>query len=529
MQTRQLVSFFPNFTTCYKRDLYRCIFIIICLLPVLIGRDFTPTNELRYLSIADEALANGNFFAFTNHGIPYADKPPLYLWLVMAAKMIAGKHVMLLLSMFSVIPAFVLAGIMGHWTAEEYGRDKGRLAVWMIMGNIMMIVLMVTLRMDMLMTMFIVLALRCFFKIYQNRGNVILEQFLFPFYVFMAVFSKGPIGFIVPFASIILFLILKHRIKDFKRYWGLQTFGVLLLLFSIWFLCVWYEGGADYLYNLTIHQTIGRGINAFHHNRPFWFYAVHIFSVLFPLSLIAVFTVCKDIRHLRDMGDFRLLMAVVVISTFVVLSAISSKIDIYLLPLMPFIMTWAALLLHNVKYSRLSEVLAYLPFALLAAAALLFPLVPPLFGVKYLDHAPFYMAASLLAVFSVIAVMKVRDNNLLQAVRLQTIGLYVTIFIAGFGVKHINPHIGLGKACHEALVLREETGGKTPIYEWDIHRSEGMDVYLGDNAIKLNNAKEASVVKGIIITKRCNTDYFKGHKIINAGNKIVVDMSSNAI
>ena len=112
------------------------------------------------------------------------------------------------------------------------------------------------------------------------------------------------------------------------------------------------------------------------------------------------------------MGDFRLLMAVVVISTFVVLSAISSKIDIYLLPLMPFIMTWAALLLHNVKHSRLSEVLAYLPFALLAAAALLFPLVPPLFGVKYLDHAPFYMAASLLAVFSVIAVMKLRDNNL---------------------------------------------------------------------------------------------------------------------
>ena len=117
MQTRQLVSFFPNFTACYKRDLYRCIFIIICLLPVLIGRDFTPTNELRYLSIADEALANGNFFAFTNHGIPYADKPPLYLWLVMAAKVIAGKHVMLLLSMFSVIPAFVLACIMGHWTA----------------------------------------------------------------------------------------------------------------------------------------------------------------------------------------------------------------------------------------------------------------------------------------------------------------------------------------------------------------------------------------------------------------------------
>ena len=30
--------------------------ILLCLLPILILRDFTPANELKYLSIADEAL-----------------------------------------------------------------------------------------------------------------------------------------------------------------------------------------------------------------------------------------------------------------------------------------------------------------------------------------------------------------------------------------------------------------------------------------------------------------------------------------
>ena len=43
------------------------IFTFICLLPAMLLRDFTPSNELRYLSIADEAIANGNIFAFTNH------------------------------------------------------------------------------------------------------------------------------------------------------------------------------------------------------------------------------------------------------------------------------------------------------------------------------------------------------------------------------------------------------------------------------------------------------------------------------
>ena len=49
--------------------------LLLAVLPVLIFRDYTPSNELRYLSIVDEALRNGDIFTFTNHGIQYADKP----------------------------------------------------------------------------------------------------------------------------------------------------------------------------------------------------------------------------------------------------------------------------------------------------------------------------------------------------------------------------------------------------------------------------------------------------------------------
>ena len=43
--------------------------LLLAVLPVLIFRDYTPSNELRYLSIVDEALRNGDIFTFTNHGI----------------------------------------------------------------------------------------------------------------------------------------------------------------------------------------------------------------------------------------------------------------------------------------------------------------------------------------------------------------------------------------------------------------------------------------------------------------------------
>ena len=43
------------------------LLLLLAFLPLLFFRDFTPDNELKYLSIADEAIRNGNFFTFTNH------------------------------------------------------------------------------------------------------------------------------------------------------------------------------------------------------------------------------------------------------------------------------------------------------------------------------------------------------------------------------------------------------------------------------------------------------------------------------
>ena len=70
-----------------KKDIYLLLFWFIALLPIIILRDFTPTNELRYLSIVDEALLNGDIFTFTNQGEIYADKPPLHFWFMMFGKL----------------------------------------------------------------------------------------------------------------------------------------------------------------------------------------------------------------------------------------------------------------------------------------------------------------------------------------------------------------------------------------------------------------------------------------------------------
>ena len=48
------------------KNSYWWIGFFIAALPAMIFRDYTPDNELRYLSIANEALSDGHFFAFYN-------------------------------------------------------------------------------------------------------------------------------------------------------------------------------------------------------------------------------------------------------------------------------------------------------------------------------------------------------------------------------------------------------------------------------------------------------------------------------
>lgn len=197
------------------------------LLPVLIFRDFTPSNELRYLSIADEALSNNTFFAFTNHGLPYADKPPLYLWAIMLCRWITGGHRMWLLSLFSILPAFGIVHIMDRWTAQEIDEKNRSLARLMLLTCGLFVGVAVTLRMDMLMCFFIVLALRSFWRMFKNEGNYRREARLFPIYLFLATFTKGPLGLFIPFCSTIVFLAVSKHIREFFRYWGWRTWGCL--------------------------------------------------------------------------------------------------------------------------------------------------------------------------------------------------------------------------------------------------------------------------------------------------------------
>ncbi|WP_329904104.1 ArnT family glycosyltransferase [Porphyromonas pogonae] len=455
--------------------LFPSLIALISLLPLFILRDFSVSNELRYLSIADEAIREGHLFVFTNHGEYYADKPPLYFWLMICGKLLLGEHKMWYISLLSFVPGIVTLGIMDKWTKDIQHRMGRKASQYMLLTTGLFIGLLIFARMDMLMTMFIVLSLYTFYKLYKGCARP-ADRYLFPVYIFLAVFSKGPIGILIPLAGSVVFLITEKKMREWKRYWGGTTWGILLLLCGLWFGMVYLEGGDDYLNNLLFKQTAGRGVNAFHHKRAFYYYLTCIWYITAPWCLLQVilpFTAQYN-RH----TDTTKLMLCVAGAGFVMLSLISSKLAVYLLPLVPFMAYYTMMILPWKDQSRWTKVAVAIPYALFAIA------LPGLFiartvsSIPYSDNAFLIIASLLFSITGVCSLISLYRKDIYRSIIVFSIGLFISIFAGSGLILEVNQNESYGGICSTAQELSTKYQLDTfGVYE--MKRAENMDAYLG--------------------------------------------------
>lgn len=486
------------------------VFCAVCLLPMMAMRDFTPSNELRYLSIADEAIANGHLFAFYNHGIPYADKPPLYFWIVMLCRLLFGHHSCLALSMFSLIPAFAIVGIMDRWVMKGKSAMNRMSVAGMTLTCVMFLGTMVVLRMDMLMCLFIVLALWTFYRMYTGEGSRRQDSLTLPLWIFLALFTKGPVGLLMPPLAIAVFLAVKRDWKGFRKYLGLKTWSIIAALSAVWLTCVWLEGGPEYINNLLFKQTVGRAVNAFTHARPFWFYLVTLLWCLAPYTLLLIGSFMASLLPVRKAGaekssDLEILFLCTIISTIAMLSSFSSKLPIYLVPVLPFCVYLFPTVLDRIGergWMRWSVGIFQILLLCAGIATLLFlsgsvtiPAAACLLDeYSFAREAPVVNAVILLTLANAMGTwFLIKRKSVNIPALLLSAGLFLAAFSASAVLRDLNPYIGYGSICSR---VPEGTDVATIF----LHRPENIDVYtgrqitdFGDDPAKLSEAVKAHI------------------------------------
>lgn len=510
---------------------------LAALLPLAFLRDFTPSNELRYMSIADEALREGHWFAFYHQGEPYADKPPLYLWIVMLGRWLFGDGCMGFLSLFSILPALGIVLVMDRWVrgsggpeADGLGVARRRAGQWMLLTTAFFAGGMVVLRMDMLMSLFIVLALRVFYRIYEG-GEKPGDRWWFPLLVFMALFTKGPYGVMIPVAGAMVFLLVERCGKTYRRGLWRRCFGwrfwlVLLGLSGLWWGLVYIEGGYGYLHNLLFNQTVNRAVDSFSHKRGFFYYfwsfghAAAPWSLLYIAVLISALVACLKRRVAKDKAGTAAVaepgrdtalarfFLMVFLTSLVMLSCVSAKLEVYLLPVYPLVAYYVLLRMprwEDKVWARLLVSVPLLVLTLALPAVLCLPGKVPFMAL--LQGVPIYIASAVLTAGGLWGWWLLWNRrNTAATIRMVGLSLFVAVFFGAFRLPALNPYMGYGALARAGQELVAERMPDTKAAVWDdptvvygtyrVRRAVGMAAYVHQPVKELQRWDEVRTLTG---------------------------------
>ncbi len=514
-----------------KKETYIVLFGLLIFLPSLLLRDYTPGNELKYISIAKTMLKNGDILVLKNLGELYPDKPPLYFWIINLTKIITGRYSLSLIGLFSAVPSILITVIMYRWGKRFIGESYSFLASLMLLTTALYFGVSVVLRMDMLMTLFILMSLYKFFSYYEDPVNNRKDLNWVYIGIIFAVFTKGPAGLLIPIVSIVTFLVIEKNMEFLKRLSLIKGFSFILLFFLIWFTFLLIEGGREYLYLLTVKQTVGRGINAFTHQRPFYYYLKNILANTFPWGVMYIGAIGYGILNLKKINRFEKFMLSSISASILVFSCFSSKLDIYLIPIYPFFPYFSMSVSKNINMNRKKFYWITLG---LVELVLCLSVIALFFLPEKIEGVPVDVLVKIMLI--IVSILSGIGLNFLRKKKYEysiiSLAAVFTVIILAFSSKlpDVNPNLGLKRVAMEI----EDYENVTPIKEivsFNYTAGQYIGVYL-DRPVKLfKNSKEfrsyMETKKNVaVVTRAKDRDKFENNPSIYRRSKEIYKNNS---
>ena len=326
------------------------VILIIVTLP-LISRAFTSRNEYRYVEIADSIIRSRNPFVYYVNGILYTDKPPLYFWVMIASRFLFGNFYTYGIVAFNIIIESLVLIRLNKLLSTKYGFKSSIILLFLLTTSILQYISLILVRMDIFLSSFITLALLEFWECYEKDSY----KGIYKVYIYtgLAFLFKGLVGLLTPFLVIIAFRFLSGKRYSFKEAGLFKGFVTVILFILFWLIPAYMTTGYPFLENLFMKQIFARTVTGSVHKQPFYYYIFLFPAIFFPWSIAVIYASYKyigDFISKKKFSDMELFLIVWTLITVFYLSLSSSKLVIYLLPVMT-----PALILTFIRFSEAEE------------------------------------------------------------------------------------------------------------------------------------------------------------------------------
>ena len=337
-------------------------------------RPVMPPDETRYVQVAREMRATGDYVVPHFGGEPYAHKPPLVFWLMNAAWSLLGSREWVA-RLVSPLTALLCVGLTS-WLARRLWPDRpeaASIAPLVLVSGLAWCGYSTLVMFDAPLTACVLGAL---------AGGVLAARRRSPWpwalvgaCLGLGILSKGPITLLHALPPLLLapsWLDRGRRQGSLgKWYLGLAAAIVLGAAIALaWAIPAARAGGPAFGLDILWRQTAHRMVRAFAHARPPWWYLLVLPVALAPWSLwLSSWRAVAGLRREMDFG-LRFTLAWI-LPALAFLSLVSGKQAHYLLPMLPGACLLLARCLGSAPRARAVDVLPVAGGIAFVGAALL--------------------------------------------------------------------------------------------------------------------------------------------------------------
>jgi 4-amino-4-deoxy-L-arabinose transferase-like glycosyltransferase len=344
-------------------------------------RDPWPADEPRFAIVARDMALSGDWLIPRVGGEAYADKPPLFMWLIAVPYRLGlDLHIAYLLP--SLLAALGTLGLVYDLARRLWGREAAWLASLLLLLTVQFTIQARTAQIDALVCFWITLG------VYGLLRHLLLGPhwcwyFVAWFAIGLGIITKG-VGFL-PMLMFVPWTVVRLRWPERLPRVGASawrlTLGPLAMLgaIALWLVPmlvhVAQSGSpelAAYRDDILLRQTAQRYANPWHHVQPFWYYLIAVIPwAWLPLSLLFPWLAKAWWRRLKSGEPATWLLLGWAACVLLFFSVTPGKRGVYILPALPALVVAAApLMAHTIARQNVKQiaVMALTALAIFGAA-----------------------------------------------------------------------------------------------------------------------------------------------------------------
>jgi 4-amino-4-deoxy-L-arabinose transferase-like glycosyltransferase len=430
------------------------------------ARELFVGDETKYSMVVREMRATGAFFLPTLLGEPFTHKPPLHFWMIDVLTVPLGVYSIWAFVLPSLIAYAALLWIVYAMGGELFEGRRSTMAAFICGTSLMVWGSAQTARMDVSFTALLAVAAWLMFRFFQRDDFRAL--FFAGIALGVATLVKGPMA---PVIAIVLFAIEWWRRKSAPRGNYAWAILVMILIPLMWFVPAMIIGGSSYTQDVLQKQMAERAVSAWVHKSPPWFYLAHAPAYLAPWFLLILVAVIAVYRRAEASAGAKYCVSWLV-AVLLPYSIISSKLDVYMMALIPPVALLAASFVERAGADRWTRwglaanaVELVLLVAIGAAGLLISPNLIKGPESVYLQTASVRMLFVVLASAAVAAIAVVGLTRSL-AVSTIAVGLVplAAFAYAGFALMPVVNEIASTRPLVRELVRQQVPGNRIALY-----------------------------------------------------------------